>query len=238
MLYLGQSIFLIRIKTYLVGWLLLITNIGLAQSSYELGLLPSINVSKSFEKDWKLSFKGESRQSLKSGAFSEGNSNSYNYLLTDFIVFTSKKIAPNKALAFGYTFRIQDRSTIKNRITQQFSAAKAYSSLKLGHRLRTDETFSKNEPIELRLRYQLSIEVPFKPKSVEPNGFYYKLGNEYVTSLKAKTFDLELRLVNLIGYEFSSKSKLEWGVDYRASSFIHDELDNAFWMAVKWYWTM
>lgn len=213
-------------------------NAGFTQSNYSVGFLPSININKGLEKDWKLNFKTESRHVVKSGVFSEKSNSKYDYALTDFSIISSKKIGINKAIAFGYLLRIRDRSTFENRMIQQFTATKNYSTFRLAHRIVTDQTFSKNEPTDFRLRYRLSIEIPLNGQSLDPKEFYYKLNHEYLNSLQGKVYDLEIRIVNFIGYEFSRKSKLEWGLDYRASSFINDNFSNRFWIAINWYWSL
>lgn len=209
-----------------------------AQNSYEIGLLPSINLSKELPADWQLNFKAETRQVFRSGLFTEKQKFAYDNALTDFTIGTSKKLTSGKSVGIGYTFRIRDRSTFQNRTIQVFTAKRKFTPASLSHRLRTDQTFTKNQPIEWRIRYQWMLDIPLKRDTETTTGFYYVLGNEYLTGWKAKSFNLELRCINLFGYKFSDKSKLEWGLDYRVGSFVNNDAHHAFWMAIKWHWTI
>ncbi len=63
-----------------------------AQSNYELGLLPALNINQKLKKSWGLNYKVESRISGAEGQFSEPSSSKAKYLLTDLSVLTSRKV--------------------------------------------------------------------------------------------------------------------------------------------------
>lgn len=208
-----------------------------AQSSYQAGILPSININKKLPADYKLNFKVESRQELKSGFFDTPENFSYEYVLTDFSVLVAKKIAINKSLAVGYLARLQEGKLI-NRSIQQFILTKSYSGFKLAHRFSADQTFAEDDDSEFRLRYRISSQIPFSGQSVDPKEFYLKLSNEYLNSWQGGDYDFEIRVVPFVGYQFSDTKKLEWGIDYRIDSFLVDSSRNRFWVGINWYQSM
>jgi hypothetical protein len=208
--------------------LLLIHLSNYAQSTFESGLLPSLNINKKLPKDWALNFKAESRQSLLKEDFN------YDYLLTDISFAASKKVGINTAIAIGYLMRI-DNSGIKNRTIQQITYVKRYSDFSLSHRLLADQTFAKDDNTELRFRYRLSSAIPLQGESSDPKEFFVKLSNEYLNSLYDRSYDLEIRGAAFIGYVISPADKLEFGFDYRADSFINGNLRNRLWISLNLY---
>ena len=114
-----------------------------AQSSFEYGILPSLNINKKLPRDWSVNFKTESRQSLFKDDFN------YDYLLTDFSLIAAKKTGINTTIALGYLMSINEED-INNRTIQQISIIKRYSDFRIAHRISSDQTFYKNKDIELR----------------------------------------------------------------------------------------
>jgi hypothetical protein len=205
-----------------------------AQSSFQAGLMPSINFNKGISEDWSLNFKIESRQLFKEGFFRNENEFNYDYLLTDFTTITSKKIGLNNAISIGYTARFVDKD-LGHRFIQQFTLTKRYTSLRLAHRFSTDQTFAKERSIQFRVRYRLTTELPLNGQSVDPKEFYIKINNEYLNVFQNKDYDLELRLVPLLGYNFNDNNKLECGLDYRLSSFLNADSRSSFWLSINWF---
>ncbi len=222
-------------RLFLLSTLLILSShLGSAQSSYQIGLLPSININKKLPNDFSLNFKTESRQELKSGFFNKPNDFNYKYELTDFSIITAKKIAINKSITIGYLLRIRENNVI-NRSIQQFITTKNYSGFKIAHRISTDQTFEKGEETEFRIRYRFSSEIALNGLSVDPKEFYLKFNNEYLNSWQGGDYDFEIRIVPFVGYVFSSSKKLELGLDYRMDSFIKDSSRNRFWIGVNWF---
>jgi hypothetical protein len=205
--------------------------IPMAQSSYQLGMLPSLNINKKLQKDWSLHFKAESRQGLINGDFN------YEYLLTDISLIAATKIGISTTIAGGYLIRI-DEGQINNRAIQQISFVKRYPGFRLSHRISSDQTFQRDDQTEVRLRYRLSSEIPLEGQSLDPGEFFLKMNNEYLNSFQGDEYDLELRLAAFLGYAFGSDNKLEIGVDYRVDSFIDNNPRNRFWISLNFYQTI
>ncbi|NHB69096.1 DUF2490 domain-containing protein [Perlabentimonas gracilis] len=201
---------------------------SLAQSSFVLGFLPSINLNKRLPQDWSLNLKTESRQSIAKQEFS------YEYLLTDISIAASKKIGINTSIAIGYLARV-DENSLKNRSMQQITFIKRYPGFRLAHRLLTDQTFAKDDDAEFRLRYRISSEIPLQGSSLDPKEFFAKLSNEYLNSLQGKSYDMEIRWASFIGYAISPANKIELGFDYRIDSFIEGSSRNRVWLSLNFY---
>jgi hypothetical protein len=221
---------------YLISLLLLVFFMGetTAQDTYFLGTLPSLNLNKGINSDWSLNFKAESRLRFLQGEFGGNASSNLDFQVADFALTTSRKTGLNNALAGGYLIRLRGEESF-HRFIQQFTVVKRYETLRMAHRFLSDQTFSSNNPWELRLRYRITAEIPLNGQSVDPGEFYLKLNNEYLNSWQEGEPDLEIRLVPLAGYEFTDNNKLEFGLDHRLSSFIDGNSRNSFWLNIGWY---
>lgn len=199
-----------------------------AQSSFQYGIIPSINIIKKFPKNWSANFKAESRQSIYNQKLK------YDYLLTDFSLVVTKQIAANTTVGGGYLLRAED-GEFEHRTIQQISFSKKYSGFRMAHRVMTDQTFAKNSKPELRLRYRISSEIPLEGQSLDVKEFYLKINNEYLNSWQGDEYDLEIRGVALLGYSVSTVNDLEIGVDYRLDSFIDGDPRNRIWLSINFF---
>lgn len=216
---------------YLV-WLF--SNISTAQSTYQFGVLPSINLNYKLKNDWSANFKIESRQLLQKGTFNGDHDKSYEYVLTDYSLIAAKKIGLNARLSGGYLLRLRERQAV-HRLIQQYTITQKLSSLRLAHRIVTDQTFSNTEATEYRLRYRLAVEISLNGQSADPKEFYIKISNEYLNSLQSADYDLEIRLVPLLGYTLTEMHKIEAGLDYRVNSFLKQYARHSFWISLNWF---
>lgn len=204
------------------------------QSSYQVGTLPVVNVNMGFKKGWSLNAKWESRQTMISGSFSGESETKVAFVLSDVSLIGSKKVGLNNTLAGGYLIRIRGDKLI-HRTIQQFTVVKRYNSIRLAHRFSTDQTFEAEELLELRARYRITAEIPFQGQTIDPKEWYLRANNEYLNSFQDTSYDLEIRVVPLLGYEFSDKHKLESGLDYRINSFLKGEARSNLWITINWF---
>ncbi|MCR9065686.1 MAG: DUF2490 domain-containing protein [Cytophagales bacterium] len=206
--------------------LVLLSHSLFAQQNISWGLLPSLNFNKKLPRDWSVNFKAEGRQSLQ---------DEKNYLQTDLSLLSSRKVGLSSTIAMGYLLRLPNGDELRNRLIQQFIIVRRYSALKLSHRFGADQTFGGDEPTVYRLRYRLSSEIPLSGQEVDPKEFFFKLGNEYVNSLEESAFDLEIRGLGFLGYVLNPKAKLEFGLDYRLSSFLKTSARQRSWIGFNLY---
>lgn len=206
----------------------------LAQSTYQAGILPSINFNYKLKNDWSSNFKIESRQMLQSGTFTGDRDKNYDYVLTDFSLIAAKKVGLNARISGGVLFRFRNGNSI-HRLIQQYTAIQRLPRFRLAHRVVTDQTFSPAEATEYRLRYRLASEIPLNGQSADPKEFYLKISNEYINSLQNSDYDLEIRFVPLLGYAIKEKHKIELGLDYRVNSFLNQYTRHSFWTSMNWF---
>lgn len=203
-----------------------------AQSVYEAGILPSLNLNKKLAHNWSVNAKAESRQVFRQGELNGNSIQEYNYLLSDFSLIAAKKVGLNAKIGGGYLLRFEEGESY-HRFIQQFTVVQKLYGFRLAHRFSSDQTFSDIEEPEFRLRYRITSEIPLNGESVDPREFYLKINNEYLNSLQATEYDLEIRVVPLLGYDITEKYKIETGLDYRLSSFLSTTTEHSYWWALN-----
>jgi hypothetical protein len=203
-----------------------------AQNTFQLGTLPSMNFNKKLKNDWSLNSKIESRLLLQRGEIDGDVDKNFNYVLTDFSLIVAKKIGLNSRISGGYLIRFEDVD-LYHRFIQQYVIVQNLSGFRLAHHFLSDQTFSASEESEFRLRYRITSELPLNGESVDPGEFYFKINHEYINSLQARRYDLEIRLVPLLGYDISDRFKIETGVDYRLNSFLTNTTRHSYWMTLN-----
>lgn len=206
----------------------------LAQGSYQLGTLPSVNLNKKLKNDWSLNLKVETRQIYQTGAFSGDFERGFNYQLSDFTFVGARKIGFYGRVGGGYLLRFREGEVV-HRINQQYNFTRQYNRLKLSHRIMTDQTFFRYQGPDVRLRYRLSSQMPLNGSSLDQRECYVKVNHEYVNNVQEGDYNLEVRLIPMLGYVINTQNKVEVGVDYRLNAVVTDEINHRFWMAVNWY---
>ena len=215
-------------------FLLAQVNLAFGQKSYQFGALPSINLNKKFKNNWSVNSKLESRYLFKRGLIEGNVTQSNQYILSDLSFIAAKNVGLNSRIGGGYLLRFEDQS-LTHRFIQQFSMVQKFSGFRLAHRFLSDQTFSPTEKPTFRLRYRATSEIPLNGQAVDAGEFYLKLNNEYVNSLQKNEYDLEIRLVPLIGLDISKEFKIETGLDYRMNSFIKGNRRDSYWMSINFF---
>ncbi len=221
-------------KYYFIILLIFFATKNYSQAKYQIGTLPSLNISKSLKNNWKLNLKTEFRQLFKTGVFKEESISKYEYVHTDVAFNLSKKVGLNNTLAVGFLLRITEGET-KQRAIQQFTLVSNFNNFKLAHRIRTDQTFSKTESTEIRVRYRITFNKALNGLTIDNKEYYLKLNNEYVNSFTGNIYDLEYRINPNLGYVFSDNNKIELGIEYRNNGFVNNDNRSRFFAVINWY---
>ena len=219
----------IRLRRYILSLCLILPASVFSQTDYQMGLLPVLNFNKKLKEGFRLNVKAENRQ-----IWYEESSFGWSHELLDLSSVISKKIGLRSSIAGGYLLRLREGKII-HRSIQQFTIIRRYSNFRLSHRIAADQSFDHSKPHIFRLRYRLSTLWPLKGQRLNPNEFYLKLNNEYLNSLQAGEYNLELRLVAVLGYEITDNNKLEMGLDQRFANLIHQELKLRSWGNISWF---
>ena len=171
-----------------------------AQGRYQLTLQPELNFQKKLNKRCKVNVNIQSRQMLSEGTWQMPEAFQYNYIQTDISYLAAYKTSLGQSLAGGYMSRFQGDRYF-HRLIQQYTFARQLSGLRLAHRFSSDQTFGKDEPLNLRLRYRIAIELPLSGLEVDPGELYFKLSNEYLLGFESNESPVpEIRLVPSLGY--------------------------------------
>jgi hypothetical protein len=208
--------------------------VALGQSNVSSGLLPRINLSIELAKGLKLNNSIESRQVFLRSLEEDIK---YDLILTDLAAVLSFKTSVNTAFNGGYQLRLLNKHTL-HRFIQQFNIISIKESVRLAHRIGTDQTFGKDVPMEFRTRYRLTLEIPLNGTRIDPGEFYFKMGNEILWAIQRDQSDIEVRITPMIGYLFPKSNKLEAGIDYRFNEFVESAIDHDFWISITWFQTI
>ena len=153
-------------KTFFTFSFLLLCSLLFAQSSYQLGAIPRININQKLENNWKVNYKVESRVIISEGSITGASNSNFRYNLTDVSSLLSKKVGLNNSIALGYLARFRE-GAVDHRFMQQFTIVSKYNSFRLAHRFATDQTFRENRSDVFRFRYRIGVEIPFDGYSVD-----------------------------------------------------------------------
>jgi len=159
----------------------------------------------------------------------------YYHYRTDFQGFAGTSLNPFISIAGGYQYRWDGDGDNSHRTIQQISLVQRKASYRLGHRLRTDQTFLPTEAPEFRIRYRLVAEFPLSGNRIDPGEYYLIASNEPIFEYQADSYNIENRLVCSLGYNFTKNQKLEAGLDYRADNFLDGGLRQRLWLRVGWF---
>lgn len=139
--------------------------------------------------------------------------------------FTYYKIGKHSKLGLGLTYKFTELFTTtahdKFLIMQQFSHAKTYNWVKIGHRLRVEERFQKE--FSLRPRYKLSAEVELSSTQKKVAGFSLSVYTEALLILsKYNSSRLDQRFGFSIEKGLSEDVAIEIGLEYQHEDYTHN----------------
>lgn len=203
---------------------------------FSTGFFPELSLTKKLKNDQKITFKIEHQDILYTNSGEQRQELQFTHYRTDLMSFYDLKLNPSKSIALGVFHRIQEGANA-NRIIQQFASVNRLRGLKLAHRLRTDQTFTKGESIEVRLRYRIAAEIPLSGSTLDQGEHYLLLSNEPILSLQEGEFEIENRLIFSLGKLLTSSQKLEWGIDYRTDGFIQEGFRTRLWAKVGYFYS-
>ncbi len=175
------------------------------QTSFTSGILSKVTGSHSLNKSWKLTGQIENIQQIGPAA---------GVLRTDFTLLISRKVSPGWAVSSGYLHRVSDARPVR-RLLQQVAFSQTRNRSRLGHRIRTDQTFSSTGPVRFRLRYRFSSEIALQGATINAQEWYLVMSSEALLSHRDSETDFEQRLVANLGHYFDRKHKIQLGFDYR-----------------------
>jgi hypothetical protein len=204
------------------------------QDNFQTGFVPKINYNIGISEVYSLNIQTESRIILQSGKFTELTGIDPYYAQTEISTGISRKAGLNNKLAAGYLAKLSDNE-VTHRIFQQFTIISRLTKFRLAHRISADQSFKQNDNTEFRFRYRITGEFPLNGESVDPGESYLKINNEYLNSLQNEDYSLEIRFSPMLGYLFSDKNKIEYGLDYRISNPGNSKNKQILALKISWY---
>lgn len=221
-------------KAFLFVVLFLFFSISVkGQHRYNGGVQTEIKPSFSFDKGWKVNGKITTRTLLFEGIKGEPTQWNSVFERSELEAILTKQVSTNSGLGLGYLIR-DEEGVFKQRIIQQFSTSRKYSSSKLGHRFRFDETFMKEESPIFRFRYRISYIHELGAKKKDDSKTYFSISNEYLPTLQNKKMELEMRIMPALGFKLNERNKLELGIDYRIEELFTASHKQLFLFNVAW----
>ena len=199
------------------------------------GIFPELSITKKLDPFNKLNFKIENQEILFDNRDLVSDNPQFKHYRTDVMFFYDRSIRPGVSVGLGIFHRIQDGENA-NRIIQQLSVLQRLRNLRINHRMRTDQTFTKNVDLEFRFRYRFSLEIPLEGAEVDPTEFYMVISDEPILSYQTNEFEIENRMVIALGKLYNNKEKLEWAVDYRTDGFIQEGFRTRLWAKISYYY--
>lgn len=206
-----------------------------SSQTFFTGLFPEVSITKGISTAQKINFKVENQEIIFDNRDSDSENPQFSHYRTDIMGFFDQSLRPGISVALGVFHRFQEGED-GNRIIQQLALLQKSRNLRINHRFRTDQTFTRNEPLELRFRYRLSLEIPLQGAELDPGEFYLLGSAESIFSQKGGEFEIENRLVTSLGKFFSRKERMEWGIDYRTDGYIQDGFRTRLWAKFSYFY--
>lgn len=199
---------------------------------FNSGLLPDLTFSYGINENYTYVQKFESR-------FTSYDNKNKDYTLEferfDFQNFLERKTGLFSKIAIGYQYRIRNGIKNEHRSIQQFSWVSKIASLRIGQRLRSDQTFSSIEKPEFRMRYRAKFILPLQGRQLDIGEYYLKFSGELLWVNQNQNSDFENRFISKIGLYIDESNKIEWGFDWRIKSIFNHNSNHELWMGLSWY---
>lgn len=172
------------------------------------------NLSKLYSHNWFLANRSTMYESTEL---------KFNALQFDIGHFSNFKIGGNQSLSLGILYRYSelfDEEKINEfRITEQFNIIYRPNFVRYGHRIRAEQRITSLQTIH-RFRYRFTLDLPLEGQNLDVGECYF-IGN--LETLLNVGKDLEpiygQRFTASFGWLLSSKTKLQFGMEYRLLNF-------------------
>lgn len=206
-----------------------------SKQTFFTGFFPEVSITKRISELQKINFKVENQHVVFDNRDADSENPQFSHYRTDVMGFYDYSLRHGISVAMGLFHRFQEGEDA-NRIIQQLAVLQKGRNFRVNHRFRTDQTFTRNQPLELRFRYRLSLELPLEGAELDPGEFYLLSSVESIFSYKGGEYEIENRLAVSLGKFFNRKEKLEWGVDYRTDGYLQDGFRTRLWAKISYFY--
>jgi len=209
-----------------------LTFTNLRAQAFTAGFLPDITLSYKVGENYTVINKVESRFPTYD---SESKTGDIIFERIDFQGFLERKIGLFSKAAVGYQFRINNKAENEHRFIQQLTWSDYLIGLRLGHRIRSDQTVSEGMAPEFRIRYRAKVQLPLQGRKLDEGEYYFTLADEVLSVSQSSEFALDNRVVAQLGLYINDKNKFEMGLDWRMEGYTTDRTEHSLWFAFSWY---
>jgi hypothetical protein len=206
--------------------------VSLKAQAFTAGLMPDMTLSYKLSENYSIVHKVESRYS---GFETDRDQFDIDFERMDFQNFVERKIGLFSKFSIGYQFRINNLDKNEHRLIQQITWSDNLRSFRLGHRIRTDQTFSDTNLPEFRFRYRSKIQLPLQGQKIDQGEYYLSLSDEILFSYLSPDWDFENRVVAKLGFYINDKNKVETGLDWRLDGLLLNNPEHQLWFVMSWY---
>lgn len=202
---------------------------------FSTGFFPEASLSYKLTKNYSITHKIESQHGIFDNQSQLNEEVAYEHVLTDLQSFVNRRLSPFVRISLGYQYRILEGENT-HRPIQQVSILQRESRFRIGHRVRTDQTFFREAPTLWRGRYQIKGQIPLQGFELDPGEKYITISNEVIYMYQSGEDDLENRLTASLGFYFNDQNKLELGLDYRTDDYlVKDRFRHRLWFKIGFY---
>ena len=132
--------------------------------------------------------------------------------------FSTYKLDLKNSISAGLMYRnrgLFEDSSNEIRVTQQYVYKTLMSTLRTGHRLRSEQRFFDHSTT-FRFRYRFTIDIPLQGLKLDTGESFFVLSNEALWSLnKTAQPSVDFRISPEIGWQISDDFILALGLTYR-----------------------
>lgn len=196
------------------------------------GFIPDFTLSYNVTEQYKLVHRVESRFPSFNDAT---NGIDVQFERLDIQNFIERNVGLFSKISLGYQYRIKDSAADEHRFIQQYSWTDKFSGFRIGHRLRSDQTYSRARKPEIRFRYRSGFQFPLQGQQLDPGEYYLFISDELVWSYRSPNADLENRVVAKLGFYINDNNKVEGGLEWRAEEMFLGSLKHQLWLGLSWY---
>lgn len=216
---------------YMTSSLILLISLQLnAQNRFSFGAMPNLSID--YDVSDKLSVEHSSE--LVQRIYNKDDDFRLNFTRIEVQNIIEYKSSEISKIGLGYLFRVSDGHKYYHRTTQQYSFKKSILGSSFSHRLRTDQTFSKDSRPLFRFRYRLKKVFKFKQEELSAGDKYLSSSLEGLYLTDSETDDIETRLYLALGFYFNKKNDLEIGFDLRSDNYLENKFRNRLWFTASY----
>ncbi len=207
----------------LLGVFLWLSFLGVAQDGTTLLNQSSIKLNIKTETRWSYNFGTEYRTLLTE---SIGNSPlKFDSQHLEFSHNTSYEVGFYATLSLGVMYRFRNPFEANKgnelRVSQQYSYAKPFNAIRIGHRIKVDERIYDSETV-IRTRYRIALDAPLSGLKLDTKEFYGVISTEALSSFSEKAKpEIDQRFTLGLGYQLYKNMKLQGDVEYRFENYFN-----------------